>query len=149
MRLHDVKPRPGAKHRHLRVGCGESSGHGKTSGRGHKGQKARSGGAIRPGFEGGQMPMHRRLPKKGFSNAMFQDKIEVVNVRDLERVFEDGATVNEATLRESGLINRTCDSIKLLGNGELTKKLTIQVDAFSASAKEKVEKAGGTVVTAS
>ncbi len=149
MRLHDVVPRPGAKHRHLRVGCGESSGHGKTSGRGHKGQKARSGGAIRPGFEGGQMPMHRRLPKKGFSNAMFRDKIEVVNVKDLERVFENGATVNEASLREKGLISRTCDSIKLLGTGELTLKLTVEVAAISAAAKEKIEKAGGTVASAS
>ena len=149
MRLHDVKPRPGAKHRVKRVGCGESSGHGKTSTRGHKGQHARSGGAVRPGFEGGQMPMHRRLPKKGFSNAMFRDKIETVNVKDLERVFEDGATVNEATLREKGLISRTCDSIKVLGTGDLSKKLTVQVAALSAGAKEKIEKAGGTVASAS
>jgi large subunit ribosomal protein L15 len=149
MRLHDVKPRPGAKHRIKRVGCGESSGHGKTSTRGHKGQHARSGSAIRPGFEGGQMPMHRRLPKKGFSNAMFRDKIEVVNLKDLERVFEDGANVNEETLREKGLISRTCDSIKLLANGDITKKFTVQIAAFSAAAKEKIEKAGGTVASAS
>ncbi len=145
MRLHDIKPRPGAKHRRKRVGCGESSGHGKTSGRGNKGQKARSGGAIRPGFEGGQMPLHRRLPKKGFSNDQFRNVVEVVNLRDLNDRFEDGSVVNEASLRESGLINRRCDVIKVLGDGEVTRKLTLEVDRISASAKEKIEKAGGTV----
>jgi large subunit ribosomal protein L15 len=144
MRLHDVQPRPGAKKRRKRIGCGESSGHGKTSCKGHKGQKARSGKGIRPGFEGGQMPLHRRLPKKGFSNAMFRDVYEVVNVGDLN-AFDDGATVNEQALREKGLVNRSCDAVKILGCGELTRKLTIQVDKVSASAREKIEKAGGSI----
>lgn len=145
MRLHNLQPRPGAKHRRKRVGCGESSGHGKTSGRGHKGQKARSGGAVRPGFEGGQMPLHRRLPKKGFSNAQFRKKIASVNVGDLDARFEDGAVVNEQTLREVGLISRVCDGVKILGDGVVEHKLTVQVDRISASAKEKIEQAGGTV----
>jgi large subunit ribosomal protein L15 len=145
MRLHDLKPRPGARKRAKRVGCGESSGHGKTSCRGHKGQKARSGSAIRPGFEGGQMPMHRRLPKKGFNNTLFRDRIEVVNVGDLDKAFEAGATVSPQTLRESGLINRTCDGIKILGSGELTRNLSFQGVKVSASAKEKIEKAGGSI----
>ncbi len=149
MRLHDLKPRPGAKHRRKRVGCGESSGHGKTSGRGNKGQKARSGTAIRPGFEGGQMPLHRRLPKKGFNNKEFRDVILTVNVSELNHSFEDGAVVNEESLRAKNLVNRICDGIKILGNGDLTRKLTVQVDRVSASAKEKIEKAGGTVTLAS
>ena len=148
MRLHDLAPRPGAKKRRKRIGCGESSGHGKTSCRGHKGQLARTGGAIRPGFEGGQMPMHRRLPKKGFNNTQFRDKIEVVNVSSLN-VFEDGASVTEAAILEKGLITRTCDAIKILGNGELNRKLTVQVALVSAAAKEKIEKAGGSVTSAS
>lgn len=145
MRLHTLQSRPGAKHRRKRVGCGESSGHGKTSGRGNKGQKARSGGAVRPGFEGGQMPLHRRLPKKGFSNVQFRDVVASVNVGDLDGRFEDGAVVNEQTLREVGLISRVCDAVKILGDGEVEHKLTIQVDKISASAKEKIERAGGTV----
>ncbi|HSJ00868.1 MAG TPA: 50S ribosomal protein L15 [Verrucomicrobium sp.] len=145
MRLHNLKPKPGAKHRRKRVGCGESSGHGKTSGRGHKGQKARSGGAIRPGFEGGQMPLHRRLPKKGFNNTQFRDMTEVVNVGDLDSRFDDGAVVNEQSLRDAGLIKRRCDVVKILGDGEVERKLTVQVAKVSASAKEKIEKAGGTV----
>jgi large subunit ribosomal protein L15 len=148
MRLHDTAPALGARKRKKRIGCGESSGHGKTSCRGHKGQLSRTGGAIRPGFEGGQMPMHRRLPKKGFNNTMFRDKIEVVNVGSLN-AFEDGSVVTEAALREKGIINRTCDAIKVLGNGELTKKLTVQISLVSASAKEKIEKAGGTISSAS
>ncbi|WP_038170818.1 50S ribosomal protein L15 [Verrucomicrobium sp. BvORR106] len=145
MRLHNLKPQPGAKHRRKRVGCGESSGHGKTSGRGNKGQKARSGGAIRPGFEGGQMPLHRRLPKKGFNNTQFRDTTETVNVGDLDGRFDDGAVVNEQTLRDVGLVNRRCDVVKILGDGVVERKLTVQVDKISASAKEKIEKAGGTV----
>ncbi|MBL9117818.1 MAG: 50S ribosomal protein L15 [Verrucomicrobiaceae bacterium] len=148
MRLHDSAPATGARKRRKRIGCGESSGHGKTSCRGHKGQLARTGGAIRPGFEGGQMPMHRRLPKKGFNNTMFRDKIEVVNVGSLN-AFDDGAVVTEAALRERGIINRTCDAVKVLGNGDLTKKLTVQIGLVSASAKEKIEKAGGTITSAS
>ncbi|WP_050026983.1 50S ribosomal protein L15 [Verrucomicrobium sp. BvORR034] len=145
MRLHNLKPQPGAKHRRKRVGCGESSGHGKTSGRGHKGQKARSGGAIRPGFEGGQMPLHRRLPKKGFNNTQFRDSTEVVNVGDLDGRFDDGAVVNQQSLRDVGLVKRRCDVVKILGDGVVERKLTVQVDKISASAKEKIEKAGGTV----
>ncbi len=137
MRLHDLKPRPGAKHRKKRLGRGESSGLGKTSGKGHKGQKARSGASIRPGFEGGQMPLNRRLPNNGF----------VLNVDDLNDRFEDGATVNEATLREAGLVRGVFDGIKILGDGELQRKLTVEVSKLSATAKEKIEKAGGTVVS--
>lgn len=145
MRLHDLKPNEGAKHRTKRLGCGESSGLGKTSGKGHKGQRARSGGSIRPGFEGGQMPLHRRLPKKGFSNVRFGKKSAVVNVSDLEARFEAGQVVNEAALRETGLVKGGCDFVKVLGNGELSKSLTIEGLALSASAREKVEKAGGNI----
>jgi len=144
MRLQDTQPRPGATKRKKRIGCGESSGHGKTSCKGHKGQMARSGRGIRPGFEGGQMPLFRRLPKKGFSNARFRDVFEVVNVGDLN-AFDDGAVVNEAALREKGLVNRGCDAIKILGTGDLSRKLTVEVTHLSASAREKIEKAGGTI----
>jgi large subunit ribosomal protein L15 len=145
MRLQDVKPRPGAKKRCKRIGCGESSGHGKTSGKGNKGQMARAGRGIRPGFEGGQMPMHRRLPKKGFNNTAFQDFIEVVNVGELNEAFQDGAVINEAALREVGLVSRKADVIKILGTGDLTVKLTIQGAKVSATAREKIEKAGGSI----
>ncbi|MGE9267743.1 MAG: 50S ribosomal protein L15 [Verrucomicrobiales bacterium] len=145
MELHNLKPNAGAKHRVKRLGCGESSGHGKTSGKGHKGQKARSGGGVRPGFEGGQMPLHRRLPKRGFNNTRFQDSIAIVNLNQLEAKFEDGAEVNEESLRAAGLVTGQIDKIKVLGQGELSKKLTVSVDALSASAKEKIEKAGGSV----
>lgn len=145
MNLHNLKPNKGAKHRVKRLGKGESSGLGKTSGKGHKGQKARSGGNVRPGFEGGQMPLHRRLPKRGFNNVRFADKVAVVNTAQLQKFFEEGATVNEESLRQVGLVKGAFDKIKVLGNGELSKKLTIQVDALSATAKEKVEKAGGSI----
>ncbi len=144
MRLHDSQPRPGARKRKKRIGCGESSGHGKTSCKGHKGQMARAGRGIRPGFEGGQMPLFRRLPKKGFSNDRFRDVYEVVNVGDLN-AFDDGAVVNEAALREKGLVNRSCDAIKILGTGDLSRKLTVEIKSLSASAREKIEKAGGSV----
>lgn len=144
MQLQDVQPRPGAKKRRKRIGCGESSGHGKTSCKGHKGQKARAGAGIRPGFEGGQMPLHRRLPKKGFSNVQFRDVYEVVNVGALN-AFEDGTVINEALLRENNIVNRNCDAIKILGNGELTRKLTIEIKNVSTSAREKIEKAGGSI----
>lgn len=143
MQLHNLKPRPGAKHRIKRLGCGESSGHGKTSGKGHKGQKARSGGSIRLGFEGGQMPLYRRLPKRGFNNTQFSTKLAPVNVGSLN-VFDDGAAIDQAVLRTKGLISGRWDGVKILGNGELTKKLSITANGFSASAKEKIEKAGGT-----
>lgn len=145
MRLHTLSPNPGAKKRRKRLGQGESSGKGKTSGKGHKGQKARSGGSVRLGFEGGQMPLIRRLPKRGFSNAAFKTVFGVVNLDDLEKRFETGASVNEEVLRESGLIRGRIDGVKLLGRGELSKKLSIEVDSVTASAREKVEKAGGTV----
>ncbi len=144
MRLHDSQPRPGAVKRKKRIGCGESSGHGKTSCKGHKGQMARSGRGIRPGFEGGQMPLFRRLPKKGFSNVQFRDVYETVNVGDLN-AFDDGAVINEAALREKGLVNRNCDAIKILGSGDLSRKLTVEIKSLSASAREKIEKAGGSI----
>lgn len=148
MNLHTLKPRPGAKHRVKRLGCGESSGRGKTSGKGHKGQKARSGGSIRHGFEGGQMPLIRRLPKRGFNNARFKTVYATVNVGDLER-FESGVTINEELLLENGLIRGRYDGVKILGDGVLTKKLTVSVDKVSASALEKIQAAGGEIATES
>src|SRR5262245_1833555 len=144
MNLHTLKPRPGSRHRVKRLGCGESSGHGKTSGKGHKGQKARSGGSIRLGFEGGQMPLIRRLPKRGFNNAAFHKHYAVVNLSDLN-AFEAGTVVNERSLRESNLIRGHFAGIKVLGDGELKHGLKVQVDKISAAAREKIEKAGGTV----
>ena len=144
MNLHTLKPRPGSKHRVKRLGCGESSGHGKTSGKGHKGQKARSGGSIRLGFEGGQMPLIRRLPKRGFNNAEFKTRFAVVNLDSLN-AFENGATVDEKVLLESGLIRRPYDQVKILGGGELKKKLSITVNKASETAKAAVEKAGGSL----
>lgn len=143
MRLNDLKPNKGAKHRKKRLGNGESSGLGKTCGKGHKGQKARSGGGVRPGFEGGQMPLIRQLPKRGFNNKAFKTHYAVINVGDLD-AFE-GTDVTEASLRESGLLKGVYDGVKILGDGELTKKLNVEVDRVSASAKAKIEGAGGTV----
>ena len=144
MRLHNLKPRPGAKHRTKRLGQGESSGRGKTAGRGGKGQTARSGSSIRIGFEGGQMPLMRRIPKRGFNNTAFEIRYIAVNVSDLN-TFDDGATVDETALRSVGLANGPGDGIKILGNGELSKKLNVSASAFSASAKTKIEAKGGTV----
>jgi large subunit ribosomal protein L15 len=143
MRLHDLKPRPGAKHRRKRLGQGESSGHGKTSGRGGKGQTARSGSSIRIGFEGGQMPLIRRIPKRGFNNARHGTRYLPVNLDSLNQ-FEDGARVDEAALRSVGLANGRSSGVKILGGGELTRKLTVSAHAFSASAKAKIEAKGGT-----
>src|SRR5215471_2455814 len=143
MRLHDLKPRPGAKHRRKRLGQGESSGHGKTSGRGGKGQTARSGSSIRIGFEGGQMPLIRRIPKRGFNNARHATRYLPVNLEALNR-FEEGMQVDEAALRNAGLANGRADGIKILGDGELTRKLTVKAHAFSGSAKAKIEAKGGT-----
>jgi len=143
MRLHDLKPRPGAKHRRKRLGQGESSGHGKTSGRGGKGQTARSGSSIRIGFEGGQMPLIRRIPKLGFNNARFTTRYLPVNVTALN-AFEDGARVDEAALRAVGLVNGRGDGVKVLGDGELGRKLTVCAHAFSGSARAKIEAKGGT-----
>ena len=142
MELSNLQPAEGSKHSdNFRRGRGHGSGNGKTAGKGHKGQKARSG-APRPGFEGGQMPLYRRLPKRGFKN---RNTLEIVsiNISALER-FENGATVNVDTLIESGVIKNSLDGVKILGNGELTKKLNVQANAFSASAKEKIEALGGT-----
>ena len=144
MNLHTLSPRPGSKHRVKRLGQGESSGKGKTSGKGHKGQKARSGGSIRLGFEGGQMPLIRRIPKRGFNNAAFKKNYAIVNLADLNE-FEDGATINESVLLEANLIRGKYFGVKVLGNGDITKKLTITVDKVSEAAREKIEKAGGAV----
>jgi large subunit ribosomal protein L15 len=143
MRLHDLKPRPGAKHRRKRLGQGESSGHGKTSGRGGKGQTARSGSSIRIGFEGGQMPLIRRIPKRGFNNKRHGTRYIPVNVESLN-VFEDGARVDESALRSIGLANGPGDGVKILGSGEVTRKLAVSAHAFSAAARAKIEAKGGT-----
>ena len=144
MRLHNLRPRPGSRHRVKRLGCGESSGHGKTSGKGHKGQKARSGGSIRLGFEGGQMPLIRRLPKRGFNNAAFHKHYAIVNLDELGD-FKAGTKVNEQLLRESNLIRGHFAGIKILGGGDVKHGLNVEADKISAGAREKIEKAGGTV----
>ena len=149
MNLNELYPFAEDRKARKRVGRGAGSGLGCTSGKGNKGQNARSGGGVRPGFEGGQMPLHRRLPKKGFNNTRFQDKILIVNLSQLERVFEAGATVDENTLRAAKLVQGPCDAVKLLGNGTLTKNLNVVVDFVSASAREKVTQAGGTVTVLS
>ena len=141
MKLHELKPAFGSTTAPKRLGRGVGSGLGKTSGKGHKGAKARSGGGKRPGFEGGQMPLVRRLPKRGFYNR-FRIEYVAINVDRLE-VFEDGATVTPVELIEYGIIKKIGDGIKIMGNGELTKKLTVQAAKFTASAKEKIEAAGG------
>ena len=142
LRLHNLKPRPGAKHRRKRLGIGESSGHGKTSGRGGKGQSARSGSSIRPGFEGGQMPLFRRMPKRGFNNARHTIRYIAINVSSLN-AFDDGAVIDEGILRKSGLASGTVARVKILGTGELSKKLTVKAHGFSATAKAKIEAKGG------
>lgn len=141
MKIHELGPAEGAKTNVKRVGRGIGSGLGKTSGKGHKGQKARSGGTIRRGFEGGQTPLMRRLPKRGFNN-IFAKEYATINVSDLER-FEDGTTVNIALLLNEGIIRKELDGLKVLGNGNLTKKLTVEATKFSASAIKKIEAAGG------
>lgn len=141
MKLHELSPVEGSKKAAKRIGRGHGSGQGKTAGKGHKGQKARSGGGVRPGFEGGQMPMQRRLPKRGFNN-IFAKNIVSVNVGSLNK-FEDGAVVDTQALIDAGLVKNSFDCIKVLGNGNLTKNLTVKVAAYSASAKEKIEAAGG------
>ena len=143
MKLNELKPAVGAKKAPKRVGRGCGSGIGKTSARGQKGQKSRSGGGVRPGFEGGQMPLARRLPKRGFTN-IFAKEYAQVNVSSLN-VFEDGTVVDAALLREKRIIRKMCDGLKVLGNGELTKKLTIKADKFTKSAEEKIVAAGGTI----
>lgn len=142
MKLYSIEQPAGAVRAPKRVGRGTSSGTGKTSGKGHKGQNARSGGGVRPGFEGGQLPLFRRLPKRGFSNAKFKVEYATVNVSDLDN-FEDGAVVTPELLKEMGIVKKQLAGIKVLGNGELTKKLTVKAAKFSASAVEKIEKMGG------
>ena len=141
MRLDELQPAEGSKFAPKRVGRGIGSGTGKTSGKGHKGQNARSGGGVRPGFEGGQMPLYRRLPKRGFKN-IFAKQYVSINVEDLNKL-EDGTEVTAEVLKEAGIISKTIDGVKILGRGEVTKKLTVKVAKYSASAKEKIEKAGG------
>ncbi len=141
MKLHELSPAPGSKKVRKRIGRGAGSGTGKTAGKGHKGQNARSGGGVRPGFEGGQMPLQRRVPKRGFNN-IFATRYAIVNVGDLDR-FEDGSTVDVKLLKNAGLIKKEYDGLKILGNGELKKKLTVIATKFSGSAKEKIENLGG------
>ncbi len=142
MKLHELSPVAGSTQVGKRKGRGHGSGNGKTGGRGHKGQKARSGGKVRVGFEGGQMPLQRRLPKRGFNN-IFRKEIVALNVKDLEKKFDNGAVVDTEALRAAGLVKNSFDGVKILGNGELTKKLTVKANAFSESAKQKIEAAGG------
>lgn len=142
MKLHELSPMPGSTKERKRIGRGPASGQGKTAGKGHKGQLARAGRGMRAGFEGGQMPLQRRVPKRGFNN-IFRKEIAKVNVSSLDKVFDDGAVVTIDALIEKGLIKKALDGVKVLGNGEITKKLTVQVNAFSESAKQKIEAAGG------
>lgn len=141
MKIHELSPAKGSVKDAKRIGRGHGSGNGKTAGKGHKGQKARSGHGMRPGFEGGQMPLQRRIPKRGFNN-IFATQYAFVNVSALE-AFENGAVVDAAALQEKGLIKKALDGVKILGNGELTKKLTVKATAYSAAAKAKIEAAGG------
>ena len=142
MKLHELKPAEGSRKKEVRVGRGIGSGVGKTCGRGHKGQKARAGGGVRPGFEGGQMPIYRRLPKRGFKN-VWAKKYAEVNVETLNR-FDEGSEIDAVALVEYGILKNVLDGVKILGNGEITKKLTVRAQAFTKSAKEKIEAAGGT-----
>lgn len=141
MKLYELTPAPGSKKEGFRKGRGHGSGNGKTAGRGHKGQNARSGGGVRPGFEGGQMPLYRRLPKRGFTNKFAKDYV-AINVSALEK-FENGAVVDAAALKAAGVISKIEDGVVIMGRGEITKSLTVKAVRFTASAKEKIEKAGG------
>ena len=143
MKLHELKPAPGSKKKPTRKGQGIGSGLGKTAGRGHKGQKARSGGGVRLGFEGGQMPLQRRLPKRGFTN-IFRKEIIAINITALNR-FDNGVVITPDLLEEVGIIKKQADGVKILGNGELAKELTVKANAFSKVAAEKIAAAGGTV----
>ncbi|MBE7047181.1 MAG: 50S ribosomal protein L15 [Ruminococcaceae bacterium] len=143
MKLFELQPSEGSTKSRKRLGRGHGSGLGKTSGRGHKGQKARSGGGVRIGFEGGQMPIYRRLPKRGFTNIFAKEYVEV-KISDLNK-FDNGATVDAEALKAAGIIKKTCDGVKVLGNGSLEKKLTVKAAKFTGSAKEKIEAAGGKV----
>ena len=142
MKLHELSPAPGSAKDAWRKGRGPGSGNGKTAGKGHKGQNARSGGGVRPGFEGGQLPLYRKLPKRGFHNK-FATIYAIVNVGQLEHKYNDGDVVTIENLCEKKLVRKLCDGVKILGNGELTKKLTVQATVFSAAAKEKITAVGG------
>ena len=142
MKLHKLSPAEGSVKEGFRKGRGAGSGNGKTAGKGHKGQNARSGGGVRPGFEGGQLPLYRKLPKRGFNNSRFGKAYAVVNVKSLNK-FNDGDVVDCAALLAAGIINNVFDGVKVLGEGELTKKLTVKAAVFSASAREKIEAVGG------
>ena len=142
MKLHELSPAAGSKKEVKRIGRGAGSGQGKTAGKGHKGQKARAGRGMRPGFEGGQMPLQRRVPKRGFVN-IFGKEFSIVNVSALDQSFEDGAVVDIDALIEKGLVKKVLDGVKILGNGEISKKLPVQVNAYSEAAKQKIEAAGG------
>ncbi len=142
MKLHELSPMPGSTKERKRIGRGPASGQGKTAGKGHKGQKARAGRGMQIGFEGGQMPLQRRIPKRGFNN-IFRKEFATVNVASLDKVFNDGDVVTIEALVASGLVKKTLDGVKILGNGEIAKKLTVQVNAYSETAKTKIEAAGG------
>ena len=142
MKLHELSPAPGSATAAWRKGRGAGSGNGKTAGKGHKGQNARSGGGVRPGFEGGQIPAYRRLPKRGFDNSKFATKYAIINVGDLDK-YNDGDVVSIETLLENKVIKKAYDGLKILGGGEITKKVTVKATVFSAAAKEKIEAAGG------
>ena len=142
MKLHELSPQQGSSKKAWRKGRGVGTGNGKTAGRGHKGQNARSGGGVRPGFEGGQIPMYRRIPKHGFSNFLFKTDYAIINVEQLDK-YEDGAVISLETLINDGVVRKELNGLKVLGNGNITKKLTVQATVFSASAKEKIEAAGG------
>jgi large subunit ribosomal protein L15 len=146
MKLHELKNVPGAIHRKKRVGCGEGGGHGKTSGRGGKGQSARSGSSIRPGFEGGQMPLYRKLPHRGFNNYEFRTEIAVINLRDIGGLDESVKDIDAAGLAKAGLIRSGETLVKVLGDGEITRAINITAAKFSESAKAKIEKAGGKAI---
>jgi len=146
MKLHELKNVPGAIHRKKRVGCGEGGGHGKTSGRGGKGQTARSGSSIRPGFEGGQMPLYRKLPHRGFNNYEFRTEIAVVNVRDLASLDASVTEVDAVALAKAGIIRSGEKTVKVLGDGEITRAISVTAAKFSESAKAKIEKAGGKAI---
>ena len=143
MKLHELSPAHGSTKSAWRKGRGVGSGNGKTAGRGHKGQNARTGGGVRPGFEGGQIPLYRRLPKRGFTNSLFKKEYAIINLETLDKLFNDGDAVSMETLLEKGVIRKELNGLKVLGRGEITKKLTVKATIFSASAKEKIEAAGG------
>ena len=145
MKLHELQPAEGSVRESFRKGRGPASGNGKTAGKGHKGQNARSGGGVRPGFEGGQIPLYRKHPKRGFNNAKFAKQYAIVNVDTLEHKFKDGDTVNLQALLEKRIVRKPYDGLKVLGDGELTIKLTVQAAVFTATAKEKIAAAGGQV----